>query len=50
VQYTYSIEDILFLSDEISSFRLLILRWVIGSGAAIGALDEGLTYMKEVRK
>ena len=27
----------------------MILRWVIGSGAAIGALDEGLLYMKEVR-
>lgn len=25
-------------------------RWIIGSGAAIGALDEGLLYMKEVKE
>ena len=36
------------LGDVFLTFLLLILRWVIGSGAAIGALDEGLLYMKEV--
>jgi hypothetical protein len=31
------------------TYIYLFFRWIIGSGAAIGALDEGLQYMKEVR-
>ena len=46
---TNSIGKIPSLGEVFLTFLLLISRWVIGSGAAIGALDEGLLYMKEVR-
>jgi hypothetical protein len=49
VYCTNSIGKIPSLGEVFLTFLLLISRWVIGSGAAIGALDEGLLYMKEVR-